>query len=211
MATITFTTPPLTTTTTTLASSLGLGSALPPFFGLTSTTVTPELKTSVTALNTAYSDALHIANSVAPYLYYSDVYNTPSIKKKFYNDLNDDSQVQKTVTKYFYYKVIDKWLYDDLLPLLAYIEIDNGEPRLIKSLDDYNIEKLGKESESDTRKKVKYMENKVISKDLVKHVLKKICSENNINWYSLNKYSGKVKKILFKYLSDKIKNVINKH
>lgn len=174
------------------------------------TTITPDLRASVLAMNTSYSNALHLANT-APFLYYSNLYNTPSQKNNFYNDLNDDKDVQKTVTKYFYYKIVDKWLLDDLLPLLAFVEIVDGEPRLIKSLDEFNIEKLGKESESDTRKKAKYMEHKIISKDLVRHVLKKVCSENNINWYGLNKHNNKIKKILFKYLSDKIKSAIKNH
>lgn len=178
----------------------------------TAPTLTPALTTSVLAMNTAYSDALQLANSITPYLYYSDTYNTKTLKKNFYNDLNEDKHVQKTVVKYYYYKIFDKWLYEDLLPLLAYVDVDNnGEIRLIKSLNDYDVKKLGKEPETITQKKIKYMENKIISKDLVKHVLKKICTENNINWYGLKKYNGKIKKILFKYLSNKIKNAIERH
>lgn len=191
-----------------------LGSALTPIITATATkaasSITPDVVSTVLALNTAYSDAMNTAYNIAPYLYTNSL-NTPLMKKKFYGDLNDDKQVQKTVTKYFYYKVIDKWLYNDLLPLLAFLEIVNGEPQLIKSMDNYNVSKLAQDSTTDIKKKVEYMEHKIISKELVKHVLKKICSENNINWYSLNKHNGKVKKVLLKYIGSKIKNAIQSH
>lgn len=197
----------------------GLGSATTGLTGLpivstpltVTTTITPDVASNIVAMNTAYSDAMNSAYNLAPYLYYSNLQNTPSLKKKFYSNLNDDKQIQKTVTKYFYYKIIDKWLYNDLLPLLAYLEIVNGEPQMIKSLDDYNVSKLANDSEDDIKKKVDYMEQKIISKDLVKHVLKKICSENNINWYSLNKHNIKVKKVMLKYIGSKIKNAIQRH
>ena len=55
------------------------------------------------------------------------------------------------------------------------------------------------------------MENVLLTKDLVRHVLKKICNENNINWYDLNKHERKIKKIIYNYLLDKLKESINKY
>lgn len=130
----------------------------------------------------------------------------------FYKDLNKDKSVQKTFAKYYFYKIIDKWIYKELLPLLAFIEInDAGKAHLIKSLEFYDVQKLAKDSEEDIEKKVNYMENDLLTKDLVRHVLKKICNENNINWYDLNKHERKIKKIFYNYLLDKLKESINKY
>ena len=134
------------------------------------------------------------------------------ITSGFYKDLNKDKSVQKTFAKYYFYKIVDKWIYKELLPLLAFVEINSsGKTQLIKSLEFYDVQKLAKDSEEDIEKKVNYMENVLLTKDLVRHVLKKICNENNINWYDLNKHERKIKKIFYNYLLDKLKESINKY
>lgn len=137
--------------------------------------------------------------------------NSGLVTTGFYKDLNKDKYVQKTFAKYYYYKILDKWFYNELLPLLAFVDIDisSGKPMLIKTLEDFNVEKLSKESKEDIKKKIKYMEEIIITKDMVRHVLKKICNENNINWYDLNKHESKIKKLFYNYLLDKLKKSIN--
>lgn len=129
-----------------------------------------------------------------------------------YKDLNKDKSVQKIFTKYYFYKIIDKWIYHELFPLLAFIDIDPNtkKPHLITSMEFLNIEQSTKTSKEDIEIKVNYMEKHLLSKDLVRHVLKKICKENNINWYELNKHENKIKKVFYKYLINKLKNTIYK-
>lgn len=133
------------------------------------------------------------------------------ITSGFYKDLNKDKSVQKTFAKYYFYKIVDKWIYKELLPLLAFIDTSSGKPQLIKSLEFYDVQKLAKDSEEDIAKKVKYMEEILLTKDMVKHVLKKICKENNINWYDLNKHERKIKKVFYNYLLDKLKDTIDQY
>ncbi len=133
------------------------------------------------------------------------------ITSGFYKDLNKDKSVQKTFAKYYFYKIVDKWIYKELLPLLAFIDLSSGKPQLIKSLADFDVQKLSKDSEEDIEKKIKYMENIILTKDMVRHVLKKICNENQINWYDLNKHERKIKKIFYNYLLDKLKESIGKY
>jgi hypothetical protein len=54
---------------------------------------------------------------------------------KFNQNLNVSKQVQKTISKYIYYKLIDDWLYTRLFPILAFVKIVNGNPELIKSIN----------------------------------------------------------------------------
>lgn len=129
----------------------------------------------------------------------------------FYKDLNKDKSVQKTFAKYYFYKIVDKWIYKELLPLLAFIDTSSGKPQLIKSLEFYDVQKLAKDSEEEIEKKVKYMEDILLTKDMVRHVLKKICNENEINWYNLNKHEKKIKKVFYNYLLDKLKSSIGKY
>jgi hypothetical protein len=132
------------------------------------------------------------------------------ITSGFYKDLNKDKSVQKTFSKYYYYKIIDKWIYKELLPLLAFIDTSSEKPQLIKSLEFFDVQKLASNTEEEIEKKVKYMENILLTKDLVRHVLKKICNDNNINWYDLNKHEKKIKKVFYNYLLDKLKDTISK-
>ena len=43
------------------------------------------------------------------------------------------------------------------------------------------------------------------------NVIKKIFNENQINWYDLNKHERKIRKILYNYLLDKLKESIGKY
>lgn len=133
------------------------------------------------------------------------------ITSGFYKDLNKDKSVQKTLTKYYFYKIVDKWIYNELLPLLAFIDTSSSKPQLIKSLEYYDVEKLANNTSEEIEKKKKYMEEILLTKDMVLHVLKKICKENNLNWYDLNKHEKKIKKVFYNYLLDKLKDSIDKY
>lgn len=137
--------------------------------------------------------------------------NPRIINTGFYKDLNKDKSVQKTLSKYYFYKIVDEWIYKDLLPLLAFVDLKSGKPQLIKSLDEYDVQKLAKDSDENIEQKARYFEDIIITKDMVRHVLKKICNENDINWYDLNKHEKKIRKIFYNYLLDKLKDAIKKY
>ena len=187
---------------------------------------------SIRAWNKAYGDVINPDISLKPnyvtspviittptyynskndssYISYNPLNNT-IVNTGFYKDLNKDKSVQKTLSKYYFYKIIDKWIYKELLPLLAFVDISTDKPQLIKSLENFNIEKLSKDSEHDIEKRIDYMEKIILTKDMVRHVLKKICKDNRINWYDLNKHEKKIKKVFYNYLLDKLKYSINKY
>jgi hypothetical protein len=128
-----------------------------------------------------------------------------------YPDLDKDKQVHKTVTKYFYYKILDKWLYNELRPLLAFVKIVDGKPQLIRSMNDFKPNELSDESVENIEKRIAYMEHIIITKKLVKHVLKKIVAENNIHWYHINKNEDMVKKVFNKYIKNKLEEAIENY
>ena len=128
-----------------------------------------------------------------------------------YPDLDKDKSVHKTVAKHFYYKILDKWLYNDLRPLLAFVKISDNNPQLIRSMNDFKPEELSEESVERIEKRIEYMEHVLITKKLVKHVLKKIVIENKIHWYHLNKYEHIIKKVFYKYIKTKLEEAIQNY
>lgn len=156
----------------------------------------PFVYTTPTLINT---------NKLSPFV----SYNRNNATFGYYSDLNKDKTVHKTITKYFYYKIMDKWFYKDLLPLLAFIKIDSSKkPNLIKSMNDYSIGSLANDTKNELEIKINYMEKILITKDMVKHVLKKIIHKYNLNWYTLNKYNDLIKKYFYKYIKEKLETAI---
>jgi hypothetical protein len=153
---------------------------------------------------------LYSTKSYTPYVGVNPL-NSNVISSGFYKDLNKDKSVQKTFTKYYYYKILDKWIYKELMPLLAFVDISGDKPQLIKSLSQYDVQKLASNSSEQIEKKINYLERVIITKDMVRHVLKKICSENDINWYELDKNEKKIKTVFYNYLLDKLKDSIKKY
>jgi len=125
-----------------------------------------------------------------------------------FTDLNKDKAVQKKITKYFLYKILDKWLYNDFKPILAFVKITDGKPSLIRSMSDYKPESINSDSVENIEKRIDYLEKILINKKLVRHVLKKIISENQLEWINLNKHKGMIKKILRKYIHSKLEDAI---
>lgn len=126
-----------------------------------------------------------------------------------FNDLNKDKNVSKTITKYYYYKLLDKWLFKDLLALVAFVEFVDGKPRLIRNLADYNMSKLVNESTDNIEKKIDYLADVLISKEMVKHVLKKFMNKHNLRWSVLNDYEPELKQYFLKYIREKLEDAIS--
>jgi hypothetical protein len=65
----------------------------------------------------------------------------------------------------------------------------------------YSVEKLALETDEQIESRVDYFENKIITKKLVKQVLKKIVKRMCVNWYDLDKNEKSVKKVFLEYLT----------
>jgi len=127
---------------------------------------------------------------------------------KFNQNLNTSKQVQKTITKYIYYKLVDEWLYSKLFPLLAFVEIIDSKPQLIKSMSNYNINKLSSQTDDEIEIRVEYLEKNIITKKLVSKVLKRIIKRMCLNWYELDKHLKTIQEVLLEYFKDLLEEVI---
>jgi hypothetical protein len=124
-----------------------------------------------------------------------------------YQDLDLDKDIQKKVSKHFYKKLCNKWLYDNN-SLLAFIKLDNGKPELIKSMNEYNQQSIKGDTVSNIEKKIGYMESKLISYKDIKHFLKKFISRHSYHWYTLYTIEDKIKEELSKYLKNLLEEAI---
>lgn len=138
----------------------------------------------------------------------ADYNNSYRVVAGYYPDLDKDPQVHRTLKKYYFYKLLDKWMYSDLKSLLAYVVLDNGKAKLINSITDYNPNSVNNSKEDDLTLKINFLEN-LISTDLIKSVLERIVHKYGIHWYHLNKNEDIIKKKLEiavkEFLEDKIK------
>lgn len=138
------------------------------------------------------------------------VNNQINTMNKFNQNLNTSSQVQKTITKYIYYKLVDEWIYKKLFPILAFVKIVNGKPQLIKSMDEYNINKLSSETDEEIELRAEYLEANIITKKLVSKVLKKIIKRMCFNWYELNKNETTIQNVFLEYFKDLLEESIRR-
>jgi len=125
-----------------------------------------------------------------------------------YTDLNKDKTILKTISKYFLYKILDKWLYQDFRSILAFVKVTDGKPALIRSMNDYKPETINSDSVENIEKRIDYLEKILINRKLVKHVLKKIVNDNQIQWTQLNKHKSTIKKVFKKYLHSKLEDAV---
>lgn len=138
------------------------------------------------------------------------VNNQINVMNKFNQNLNTSKQVQKTITKYIYYKLIDEWIYKKLFPIIAFVKIVNGKPQLIKSMDEYDINKLASQTDDEIELRVDYLESNIITKKLVSKVLKKMINRMCLNWYELNKNEITIQNVFLEYLKDLLEESIRR-
>jgi hypothetical protein len=114
-----------------------------------------------------------------PYFY---PYTNPGIVVP-YENLNRNKDVINRLVKYYYYKTLDKWLYDDINGLLRYLKVSGNKVHVIKSEDDRDKDI----SQEDCDKKIQYIEDEIFSKDDMYDILMKIQQETDIELIKLSK------------------------
>jgi len=132
-----------------------------------------------------------------------------------FNITHSEDEIKHAVVKYYYKKVIDKWIYkdSDYISLLQYINVADGKCSIsIKNKDSIPIVKYKHLSEEDKKifnKKLECMKASILDKENIKLILIKIKDRNNVTWYALNKKVNKptIKHAIYKALLKKIKKM----
>lgn len=162
----------------------------------------------VTTYPLVYTTSTLNSNRMSPYIM-TDLNNPLNVVTGYYPDLDKDPSVHKTLTKYYYYKFLDKWLYNDLRSLLGYIKVDNGKGKIINSMSDYNVNSVTNDTAENLDIRVNLME-KLISRDFIKSILRRIVEKHNIHWYHLNKNEDVIIKKLNVAVKEFLENMISK-
>lgn len=139
-------------------------------------------------------------------------------KKKYISKYDDDflntneDDTKKSVVKYYYKKITNKWLYKDkkFKTLLQYIKLNGDKCEISgKSKDDIYDYKTADENERKIiDRKVKCFTENFIDKDDIELLLLKLINKQNASWRILNKKINKpvVKKYLYKKLEKRLSN-----
>lgn len=146
----------------------------------------------------------------SPYPYITSVnldYTKPSVG--VFENLNADPRIRKRIVKFFYYKILDNWLMDDLVDILNFFTIKDGKVDLIDNISQY--EPLGSynESEEIKEKKIDFIEDFFLTKSFVSRVLDEYVNNTKTNWYELPKNSYFIKDIIAKKLTNRIKRALS--
>ena len=131
------------------------------------------------------------------------VYNTAPIE---YPNLNNDPDLIKKTTKYFFEKTMNSWLYSDFEDLLMYLIADKNKVRLVKN---------GKELDNNKRDtnmkaldmKIEFIAENVMTKYDMKSFLKKYAMKTGLDLWNLKDYKSYVKKSIYKKLKSKLEKL----
>ena len=141
------------------------------------------------------TDYVPLANN----LYTNNLYNiNKPIPISFYENLNADPRIHTRMAKYFYYKLLDDWLYDDLSDILDNFSITNGVVDVSASATlDRNTDNI--------EKKIDFIQRFFFTKKDMKKLLHKYVRETGTNWYQLPQNSYFIKKIIERKIMSNIK------
>jgi hypothetical protein len=166
--------------------------------------ITATYETPFNSYDTYDTSFVHVGTSV-----------DEPFKKKIiigsYPNLNINPVVIKSVVKYYYLKIVDKWIYENLKPLLNYIVLVNGKSKLIEHMSQYDENTVKHDSMDDIDEKIIYLEDIILNKKMVKHVLQKLIDTNgDIEWTNLKNYESKIKHVFYNYIKKKFIDAIEK-
>lgn len=127
-----------------------------------------------------------------------------------FNDSCDIPHIKESVTKIFYYKMLDKWLYDkdDSKKLLGYLKVVDGKVELIKDID--NKDDYMKNDQATVDKKVEFIEKNIFRIDDVFAILKKFVDGTRISWCDLTKNGSFIRDAMNHTLEKMFKRLIKK-
>ena len=128
--------------------------------------------------------------------------------KGSYPKLNNDETFKKEVLKYYRNKFINDWIYSDAKPLLNYFKIVDGKVKFIEGLQEYDTDAYKTDSIENFELKVQYLKDEILTKSLIKHIIKNFVEKNGINWYDLKQYNHKIETVFYNYLDQKFLDYI---
>lgn len=147
------------------------------------------------------NDPLTIVTPIGPQF----ITTRPSYIVDINTGMEDNYVVQRDVTKYFMFKALDKWLFEDWSYLFNFLVADKNGVKLVKSEDEREKNDSKKDSDELLEKKADYIEKHILTEEATKEVLKRIMRELGIAFYSLPHREALVMDVLEKFMKKKLK------
>jgi hypothetical protein len=144
----------------------------------------------------------------APYGVIQMPYVSPTLPPHL--DVNQNPETWKMVSKYYYYRTLDDWLWDDneVKDVLNYLRITDKGADVLNNLNDYKESNINKDNQNTYEMKVNFIEKNVLSIDNMITLLKRFVKETGIKWVDLAKNHYFIKDLVKKYLKQKLQYMI---
>lgn len=131
----------------------------------------------------------------------------PMYNSVHYDSVDNDVKFRSKVTKKFYERLFNSYLYDKE-DLLKYFKVVNGNVKLVKSEKEYDNNKLDYNDKSEI---IEFIVNNVYDKYDLKTTLKKFLRRTNTKWVDLIDNKDDVKILIFSHIKKKIRDIMKKN
>ena len=123
-----------------------------------------------------------------------------------YENLNNDPDLIRKVTKYFFEKTMNSWLYSDFEDLLTYLVIKGDKVRVVSNKKE--LENNKRDSNMKTLEmKVNFIADNVMTKYDMKSFLKKYAIKSGLDLWKLKENKSYVKKSIYKKIKNKLEKL----
>ena len=109
-----------------------------------------------------------------------------------YENLNADVRIHHRMVKFFKYKMLDDWIYNDSSDILGYLKMSGSKVMLISRMSEYKKPT----NNNDFEKKKSYLESEILSSGFTYKMLRQFVHTTNTNWYDLPKNEDFVRKAM---------------
>merc|ERR1712227_1048456 len=113
-----------------------------------------------------------------------------------YQNVNNDRDLIRNVTKYFFEGTMNRWLYSDFQELLKYLVIKKGKVHVVSNREELSKNKLDNNM-NDMKLKVKFISEYVMTKHDVRSFIKKLSLKSGVDLWKFKDYKSRVKKSIF--------------
>lgn len=133
---------------------------------------------------------------------------TGPIVNSVYDTVDDDIDYKRKITKYYYEKLFNDWIYDDLKKVLKFFNIKGSKISLVKNKKEYNRNSHSFESKKNI---INFIINNIYDKYDLKTTLKRFTKITNTRWLDLKQNKKYVIKYIYNDIKKKIKNYYKKN
>jgi len=156
-----------------------------------------------------------VSNILSPTITLSDSnialsmsYNQPMIANEVqYLNINNDPDLIRKVSKYFFEKTMNSWMYSDFEDLLMYLVVKNDKVQVISNKKELDNNKKDNDMKS-IEMKVNYIADNVMTKYDMKSFLKKYAIKSGLDLWKLKENKSYVKKSLYKKIHKKLQKLV---